>query len=274
MTYLHINNESLTELQTFQSVEEMNESIKEHKQAHDLTETDRNILDAISRYACKYKGVCYLSKQRIAEDAGYKSRRTAIRSCKRLEALGIITTHETRRQGGDRRRSTDIIVINEANRSTSNDMADVKTFSQTANFPTSGNMATDESSEVTAESHSQEALYKTINSSNTDDSTPTVEQVIHESIANNTPKPIVELLSPFFYGSELYKYVGIIFKAKYRPYVNLRIEEHLSDFKACIYDVIRRHKAGHIRNLEAYLYKSIQALSRRLFMEQAQSDAI
>lgn len=256
MNYLHINEQSLTELQTFQTIDELNESIKEHKQAHDLTETDRNILDAISRYACKYKGVCYLSKQRIAEDAGYKSRRTAIRACKRLEALGIITTHETRRQGGDRRRSADIIVINAVEVTTSLDMA------------------TDESSEVTAESHSQEALYKTINSSNTDDSTPTVEQVIHESIANNTPKPIVELLSPFFYGSELYKYVGIIFKAKYRPFVNLRIEEHLSDFKACIYDVIRRHKAGHIRNLEAYLYKSIQALSRRLFMQQAQSDAI
>src|SRR5699024_59570 len=62
--------------------------------------------------------------------------------------------------------------------------------------------------------------------SNTDDSTPTAEQVIHESIANNTPKPIVNLLSPFFYGSELYKYIGILFKAKYRPFVNLRIEEH------------------------------------------------
>lgn len=256
MTYLHINDESLTELQTFKSVEEMNESIKEHKQAHDLSATDRNILDAISRYACKYKGVCYLSKQRIAEDAGYKSRRTAIRSCKRLEALGIITTHETRRQGGDRRRSADIIVINAVEVSTSSDMAN------------------DELSEVTTESHSQETFYKTINSSNTDDSTPTAEQVIHESIANNTPKPIIDLFRPFFYGSELYRYIGILFKAKYRPYVNLRIEEHLSDFKACIYDVIRRHKAGHIRNLEAYLYKSIQALSRRLFMEQAQSDAI
>src|SRR5699024_7383135 len=242
------------------------ESNKEHKQAYDLSATDRNILEAISRYACKYKGVCYLSKQRIAEDAGYKSRRTAIRSCKRLEALGIITTHETRRQGGDRRRSADIIVINAVEVSTST------------------HMANDETSEVTEESHRQEAFYKTINLSITDDSIDahnndkqsqvTAEQVIHESIANNTPKPIVDLLSPFFYGSELYKYVGIIFKAKYRPYVNLSIEEHLSDFKACIYDVIRRHKAGHIRNLEAYLYKSIHAVSRRLFMYKAQSDSI
>src|SRR5699024_10342821 len=173
MTYLHINDESLTELQTFKSVEEMNESIKEHKQAHDLTKTDCNILDAISRYACKYKGVCYLSKQRIAEDAGYKSRRTAIRSCKRLEALGIITTHETRRQGGDRRRSADIIVINAVNFETSSDMANKYTYTDISNRSSSNDMATDESSEVTTESHSQEAFYKTINSSNTDDSTPT-----------------------------------------------------------------------------------------------------
>ena len=258
MTYLHINDESLTELQTFKSVEEMNESIKEHKQAHDLTKTDCNILDAISRYACKYKGVCYLSKQRIAEDAGYKSRRTAIRSCKRLEALGIITTHETRRQGGDRRRSADIIVIN------------------AVNFETSSDMATDESSEVTTESHSQETFYKTINLSNTYDtidahnndkqSQVTAEQVIHESIANNTPKPIVDLFRPFFYGSELYRYIGILFKAKHRPHAKLRIESHIDDFRACIYDVMRRYKQGYVRNLDSYLFASIRALSRRLFM--------
>src|SRR5699024_9143929 len=109
---LSINENTLTQLQTFESVEEMNESIKLHKQAHELGETDRNILDAISRYACKYKGVCYLSKQKIAEDAGYKSRRTAIRACNRLEALGIIKQYETRRVKGDRRRSVNVIVIN------------------------------------------------------------------------------------------------------------------------------------------------------------------
>src|SRR5699024_4000514 len=143
-------------------------------------------------------------------------------------------------QGGDRRRSADIIVIN------------------AVNFETSSDMATDESSEVTTESHSQEAFYKTINLSNTYDtndahnnakqSQVTAYKVIHDSITNNTPKPIVNLLRPFFYGSELYRYIGILFKAKHRPYVNLRIEEHLSDFKACIYDVIRRHKAGYVRN--------------------------
>src|SRR5699024_4691834 len=98
-------------LSTFESVDQMNEAIKAHKQAHDLTQTERDILDAISRYSCKYKGVCYLSKQKIAEDAGYKSRRTAIRACNRLEALGIIEQHETRRVKGDRRRSSNIIVI-------------------------------------------------------------------------------------------------------------------------------------------------------------------
>src|SRR5699024_5022283 len=111
MNYLSINETTLTKLQTFESVEDMNESISKHKQAHELSQTDRDILDAISRYACKYKGVCYLSKQKIAEAAGFKSRRTAIRACNRLEALGIIEQHETRRVKGDRRRSSDIIVI-------------------------------------------------------------------------------------------------------------------------------------------------------------------
>src|SRR5699024_1239850 len=73
----------------------------------------RNILDAISRYSCKYAGICYLSKQKIAEDAGYKSRRTAIRACNRMEALGIIEQHETKRVKGDRRQSVNVIVIKE-----------------------------------------------------------------------------------------------------------------------------------------------------------------
>src|SRR5699024_11368227 len=58
-----------------------------------------------------YTGVCFLSKQKIAEEAGFSSRRTAIRACNRMMALGIMKQHETRRVAGDKRRSVNIIVI-------------------------------------------------------------------------------------------------------------------------------------------------------------------
>src|SRR5699024_4924175 len=161
------NEETLTKLQTFESVKEMNEAIKAHKEVHQLNATDRAILDAISRYACKYNGVNYLSKQGIAEAAGFKSRRTAIRSCKRLEALGITKQYETRRQGGDRRRSVDIIVIQPIKQAKPEKAEQVE--------------------QVTPESHAKETPYKANNSSNTYDTKTTREQVIHESITNNTP---------------------------------------------------------------------------------------
>lgn len=236
MNYLTINEETLTELQTFKTIEEMNEAIKEHKQANELTQTERDILDVISRYACKYKGVAYPSKNTLAEAVG-KVRRTVIRACNRLEALGIIEQYPTKRIKGDRRQSSNIIVIKRA------------------------------STQVTPECHSEETTAKANNSSNTYDTKPDKERIIHESIRNNTPAEIVDLLSPFFYGSELYKYVGIVFKAKYRPHAKVRIEAHLEAFRACIFDVIRRFKAGYIRSLDAYLFASIRALSRRLFVE-------
>src|SRR5699024_12142817 len=138
--------------------------------------------------ACKYNGVNYLSKQGIAEAAGFKSRRTAIRSCKRLEALGIINQYETRRQGGDRCRSVDIIVIQPIKQA---EQAKPEKAEQVE--------------QVTSKSHGKEAPYKAIELSNTYDTQTTREQVIHESITNNTPKPIVDLFRPFFYGSELYR---------------------------------------------------------------------
>ncbi|MFS0647043.1 hypothetical protein [Siminovitchia sp. 179-K 8D1 HS] len=104
------NENTYRKLSTFQSVEEMNEAIKAHRSAHKLSETERAVLDVISRYSCKYPGVCYLSKTNIGKAVG-KVRRTVIRVCNRLEALGIIEQYETKRDGGDRRQSTNVIVI-------------------------------------------------------------------------------------------------------------------------------------------------------------------
>src|SRR5699024_6122669 len=152
-------------------VEDMNKAIQAHKQAHKLNDTDRAILDAISRYACKYAGVSYLSKQKLAESAGFKSRRTAIRSCQRLEAMGIIEQYETRRIKGDKRRSSNIIVIKPI-----------------------------ESEQVTAQSHSKEAPSKT-NSSNTyKDTEKQPIDIIKRGLKNAIPTSIYDAMAPFFDG--------------------------------------------------------------------------
>lgn len=233
MNYLHINEQTLTELQTFNSVQEMDEAIKKHKKAHDLSDTDRSILDAISRYACKYKGVCYLSKQKIAEAAGFKSRMTAIRACNRLEALGIIKQYETRRIKGDRRQSTNIIVI----------------------------------APVTPESDTKETPTKTINKNNTlldTEIRPNKDDIIKRSLKNAIPASIYNALSPFFSGQALYDTYGILLRAKARIDRSITLEEYGNRYIDAFFNVIRLYKAGKVRSLNGLLYVAWERLSAEI----------
>ncbi|MGM8212135.1 helix-turn-helix domain-containing protein [Virgibacillus sp. W0430] len=250
MNYLH-------DYSTFESVEELNESINDHIQRnqYELNETDRNIFLMIGRYSVKYKGAAHLKADTIAE-AIDRTTRTVQRSIRKLERLDMIERKEFIREKSGGHGANIYIVLS------SNVSAEMSEREQVEE-PT---QASDEGAEDRFET-----IYSlSNNSSNTYDThTDRIEneRLINESIRNNTPAEIVDMLTPFFYGSELYKYVGIVFKAKYRPHANIRIESHLKAFKACIFDVIRRYKDGHIRNLEAYLYASIRRLSRRLFLD-------
>ncbi|MBP1913263.1 putative transcriptional regulator [Lederbergia galactosidilyticus] len=143
------NEATYRSLSTFESVEELNEAIKIHRTNNQLSATERAVLELISRYACKYVGVCYLSKNNIAEAVG-RVRRTVIRACNRLEALGIIKQYETKRDGGDRRQSTNVIVVLPLRISQVGDTChsseyvrlshEVETMSSQAKCPTSGSM--------------------------------------------------------------------------------------------------------------------------------------
>lgn len=254
MELLHITPETLTELQTFNSVEEMDEAIKTYKQTHKLTKTDRDILDAISRYACKYKGVCYLSKQKIAEAAGYKSRRTAIRACNRLEALGIIKQYETRRIKGDKRRSTNVIVIN-------NVIVTENKQEQTAKVD-------NEVQQVTSTSHDKETPAKAIKLNNTYKETakgePSNDQVIKRGLRNAIPKPIYDALSPFFNGQGLYNVYGILLRAKAKIDRSIRLEEYGSRYIDAFYNVIRLYKAGRVTSLNGLLYVAWERLTAEI----------
>lgn len=238
MEYLHITEETLTKLQTFNSVQEMDAAIKAHKKAHNLSDTDRAILDAISRYACKYKGVCYLSKQKIAKAAGFKSRMTAIRACNRLEALGIIKQYETRRIKGDRRQSANIIVI----------------------MP------------VTPESDTKETPTKKTNKNNTlletekpaKPARPTEDEIIKRGLKHAIPKPIYDALEPFFNGKDLYNTYGILLRAKAKISRTITLEAYHERYIDAFYNVIRLYKAGKVRSLNGLLYVTWQRLTAEI----------
>lgn len=95
---------------TFTSIEELNAAVREHKQRHELSATERAVLDLLSQYSCVNIGESFLAKSTIAERVG-KSRRTIIRVCNRLEALGIIAQYKRMRKTGDKRQTSNLIVI-------------------------------------------------------------------------------------------------------------------------------------------------------------------
>lgn len=99
-------------LQPFGSIEQLNANTSAIRAQYktELTPAAREVLDVIHRYASKYYGVCYLAKAEIARMIGV-SKRTVIRACQLLEALGCIVQYETKRVNGDKRQSTNAIVF-------------------------------------------------------------------------------------------------------------------------------------------------------------------
>lgn len=92
------------------TIEELNAAVRAHKRKHALNATEQAVLDVLARYSCKDIGKSWLAKSKIAELVG-KSRRTIIRVCNKLESLGIIRQYERKRETGDRRQTSNLIVI-------------------------------------------------------------------------------------------------------------------------------------------------------------------
>lgn len=103
-------------LGTFETIERLNESVRNHKESHALNMTELAVLDLLHRYSAKYKGVSFLCKNTIGKLVG-KSRRTIIRVCQRLESLNIIRQYAMKR-ASDMQQTSNAIVILPANMTT------------------------------------------------------------------------------------------------------------------------------------------------------------
>ncbi|MEJ9248659.1 cytosolic protein, partial [Bacillus thuringiensis] len=103
--------ETYENLVSFQTIEELNDTVRAYKK-HFTDQLNKNqlaVLDHLHNHSCKYFGVSFKSKQKIAEVL-HVSRRTVIRACQHLEFLGIIKQLEMKRPS-DMRQTSNIIVI-------------------------------------------------------------------------------------------------------------------------------------------------------------------
>ncbi|WGG47656.1 helix-turn-helix domain-containing protein [Rossellomorea sp. DA94] len=103
--------ESYSNLATFDSIEELNKTVRYYKEKFHtkLTKSTLLVLDQLHRYSCVYLGVSFRTKNNIAKSLDI-SRKTVQRACRVLEDLAIIKQLETKRKS-DMRQSSNVIQI-------------------------------------------------------------------------------------------------------------------------------------------------------------------
>lgn len=235
--------ETYRKLQPFETVEQLNANTKAIRELHadKMTRSTYDVLDALHRWACKFPGVCFRSKAKIAEGLGI-SRRTVIRACQALEDLGIIVQHETKRQGGDRRQSSNAIVFV--------GIAPV-------------------TPDVTPECHAVDTPANTPKNTNTVNTYDTDAPVIHSEIkavkkSGFNPNDKAHLKASLPDGwyeqasgyaqdySDLYEITGALFKGKHGT--DLRVEEHVEAFGEVLRKAWVALKQGRIERPKWYAY--------------------
>lgn len=265
---MELTPDNLRELSEFDSVQEMDKTIYKYIERLEADECAKSVIEVLrylGRSSLMYPGVSWKKQDTIVKEVGV-SLSTVNRALNTLEEYGMIrkiptqSKWKTKQGGRSRRKNVNVIVIKPFNDEMKKQNEKTIETIETSN---------DEGSEKVSQSkpipvnHSIKHIY--VLDHNKERAKEMAEEKMKaDASRNNIPKPIYNALRPFFNDKDLYKFVGIIFRAKTRK---IRIERHVEEFESCIADCIRRYKKGVVRNLEAYMYKSIRTLSRKLFIE-------
>ncbi len=212
----------------FKSVAELNEAIKQHRKNNELTRTELAVLDVLAQYSCVEPGVSYLRKSKIGEAIG-RSRRTVIRVCKRLESLGIIRQYKRMRETGDKRQTSNIIVIQPIDK-----------IDTCQNKPVTRDMSLQETPSINSKN-------------NTLDNNGALKRAVHA--------PIYDAMKPYFNDGELYQVIGILYRAKATVDKLITVEDYATEFIDAFKSVVRAYKLGKVRSLFGCLYKAWREVS-------------
>jgi DNA-binding Lrp family transcriptional regulator len=105
-----------TNLTTFENIEQLNETVRHYKDIitdmnlrQDVKRNLLTVIEYIKRYSCRFFGVSYKGKRKIAADLEM-SDKTITRLCKRLEALGFVKQYAMKRSS-DMQQTVNAIVI-------------------------------------------------------------------------------------------------------------------------------------------------------------------
>lgn len=252
--------DNYAKLQSFKTVEDLNEAIKQHRDlyAEVLTPSTRKVLDVLARYSCVYPGVSYRSKKEIAEELEIDIR-TVRRACNLLEDLGVIKQHSTKRHNGDKRQSTNAIVI-----------------LKPSTDDTKGNVLPECPSKEAPAKTSLRDINNTRDTGKTDLPTSSADKELKDQerkeqeqdalkrgLLEKLPSPL-KVLSPFFDHVKLYSLAGVVFKAKASIDKTISLEHHESKYRKALLSVMSAFKRGKVECFESVVYSAIKRVTNSI----------
>ncbi len=229
----------LVEHQTFDSTADLNSAVYEHikRNTYDLNDTDRQALKKIARYAVKFSGAAHLKAETLAELIG-KSVKTARRALNKLATLGIVKKIATTRKINGGKGANIIVILPVDDQSTmSNRVQAEKPTETTTEAPKTENEPSD-------------SIKRSKNQNNVLD-TATVPA---EALKGALPDEIFTAMSRYFGAEDIYKYYGILLRAKASVDRTIRLEEHAAPFIEAWHATIMKAKSHEIRRFDDYLY--------------------
>lgn len=235
----------LAEYETFKSKQELNNAVYLHikRNSYDLNETDRELFKAIARYAVKFPGAAHLKAETLAGFIG-KSVKTARRIVNKLAELGIVEKVATMRKvnGGKGANIIRILPITESNVQSS--------------------MSTREDAVKPCDAKAEERKIEKEPSYSIKQKTNTnildTAKVDSSALESSLPREVYETLSKYFNAEDIYKYYGVLLRAKRKVNKDLLVEDCPKPFVDAIHSVVLKAKQGKVRNLANYFFTSFE----------------
>ncbi|MFD9274357.1 helix-turn-helix domain-containing protein [Bacillus subtilis] len=229
----------LAEHQTFESTAQLNEAVYEHikRNTYELNDTDRRALKMIARYAVKFSGAAHLKAETLASLID-KSVKTARRALNKLAGLGIVKKVATTRKINGGKGANIIVILPVDDQSTMSNRGQAeKPTETTAEAPKTKN----EPSDLIKRSKNQNNVLDTAT-------------VPAEALKGALPSEIYNAMARYFDADKIYKYYGILLRAKASVDRTIRLEDHAAPFVEAWHATIMKAKSHEIKRFDDYLY--------------------
>ncbi|QIG62550.1 HTH domain-containing protein [Sporosarcina phage Lietuvens] len=246
--------ETYRNLQPFATVEELNANTKAIRSlyADEMTPATYDVLDVLHRYACKFAGVCFLSKAKIAKELGIATR-TVLRACNKLSEMGVIVQHATKRRGGDKRQSSNAIVFVDVRSFVSVEVTDCQTECRTGSRTVNTPLNTPLKAKTLYTNDTGASAQEEISGQEKNENQKAIDPTDKANLAASLPEGWYDIAAPYAADfNDLYAITGALFKGKHGT--TLKVEDYLTDFG----DVLRKAwiaiKNGKVASEKWYAY--------------------